>query len=207
MQIRILALIFAIGMAGNSALAAGGYVGGQVGLSIVADSSIDDGSGIPQEATFSPGFSIVGSAGYATSANVRVEGELGYLRNNADQFKIAGLSFGADGSASVFSAMLNVFYDIPVGDWVPYVGGGIGVARVSINDFKVLGIPLADDSDTVFAWQVGGGVGYKIDPAWTVVLDYRYFSTTDPDFVDLGGAPFSAEIDIHMIRVGTIYRF
>jgi hypothetical protein len=39
----------------------------------------------------------------------------------------------------------------------PYVGAGIDIAEASMNDAGVLDITLADDDDTVFAYQLAAG--------------------------------------------------
>ena len=39
-----------------------------------------------------------------------------------------------------------------------------------------------DADDTVFAWQVGAGIGYALTPQLTFDLKYRYFATSDPEF-------------------------
>ena len=51
----------------------------------------------------------------------------------------------------------------------------------------------ADDDDTVFAYQLGAGLGYEINPNLTISLDYRFFATVDPDFTSRAGIEFSTE--------------
>lgn len=99
--------------------------------------------------------------------------------------------------------MVNGYYDFDIESaFTPYVGGGIGIANVSINDLAVLGIPLADDDDTVFAYQFGAGVGYEISPTLTLTADYRYFATADGEFTDAGGFLFDAEYSNSTFLVG-----
>ena len=110
--------------------------------------------------------------------------------------------------------MGNVYYDFDLGlDWKPYVGGGLGVASISLESKSTAsGRTLADDKDTVFAYQAGGGVGYEFatsaDHAITVSLDWRYFRTADPTFKGaVTGAEFDAEIGGHEISLGLRYGF
>ena len=115
-----------------------------------------------------------------------------------------------DGDVSAFTLMANLYYDIDADSgWKPYVGGGVGLSRLSISSrSRATGVTLADDEDTVFAYKVGAGIGYDIDvndetsgerPV-TVSLDYRYFGTEDPTFRgSVTGTKFDTEQEGHYI--------
>jgi opacity protein-like surface antigen len=207
------ALIAGVTLAASVADAAEGwYVSGQPGGSFLSDAALDDPTGIlvalGTEVEFEPGFSVAGSVGYGFDIGVRVETEVNYAKNDIDQFEILGLSLDADGDVSVIGFMAKAFYDLDTGGpWKPYAGGGVGAATISVNDAAILGIAFADDGDTVFAWQVGGGVGYEVAPVWILSLDYRFFATADPDFNAVGGGPFSSEYESHWVSVGMRYTF
>src|SRR5689334_4766162 len=81
----------------------------------------------------------------------------------------------------------NAYVDL--GTWwcmTPFIGAGIGGARVSIAGFTdqgianngggaLPGLALADDvSKWNFAWALHAGVAYKVTPNFTVELAYRY---------------------------------
>ena len=118
-----------------------------------------------------------------------------------------------DGAFSMLAFMVNADYDFDTGSrWVPYVGGGLGVATISLDTKTASGRSLTDDSDTVFAYQVGAGIGYEFPleegRSITVSLDYRYFGTQTPTFTgDLTGTEFDATINGHDIGIGIIYGF
>ena len=117
------------------------------------------------------------------------------------------------GDFSMVAFMGNMDYDFDTGSrWVPYVGGGLGVAIISIDTENAQGISLSDDSDTVFAYQVGAGIGYEFPleegRSVTVSLDWRYFGTQDPTFKgDVSGGDFDVGISGHDIGIGLIYGF
>ena len=118
------------------------------------------------------------------------------------------------GDFSMLAFMANVDYDFDTGSrWVPYIGGGLGVATISIDtETPSLGTSLADDSDTVFAYQVGAGIGYEFPleegRSVTVSLDWRFFGTQDPTFKgDVTGGEFDVGISGHDIGIGLIYGF
>ena len=118
-----------------------------------------------------------------------------------------------NGNFSMLAFMANVDYDFDTGSrWVPYVGGGLGVATISIDTEDVNGNSFADDSDTVFAYQVGAGLGYEFPleegRSVTVSLDWRYFATQDPTFKgDLTGTEFDVGISGHDVGMSVIYGF
>ena len=117
------------------------------------------------------------------------------------------------GDFSMLAFMANVDYDFDTGSrWVPYVGGGLGVATISVDTETDTGRPTADSSDIVFAYQVGAGLGYEFPleqgRSITVSLDWRYFATQDPTFTGrVTGGQFDVGISGHDIGIGVIYGF
>jgi opacity protein-like surface antigen len=88
--------------------------------------------------------------------------------------------------------LANAYADL--GTWwciTPFVGVGIGGARVSINNFTDQGIanngggalPGLAFGDNVskwnFAWAVHAGLAYQVSPNFTVELAYRYLDMGD----------------------------
>ena len=262
-------LAFALVSFGVSARAADGpYVGVGGGLSLLNDSDVTAparGPYPPLNATASldTGFVVKGTAGYALTNGFRIEGEIGYRKNNLDNMKVkspgslvelaaprvadavnivagrrvypnpdtttyanlfpphqmvaqnvATGTQSLSGDISALTFMGNVYYDFDLGSgWKPYVGGGLGMASISLESKSATdGRALADDKDTVFAYQAGGGVGYEFatseDHTITVSLDWRYFRTADPTFKGaVTGAEFDTEIGGHEISLGLRYGF
>jgi opacity protein-like surface antigen len=81
----------------------------------------------------------------------------------------------------------NAYVDL--GTWwcmTPFIGAGIGGARVAINNFTDQGLanngfgaqPGLAFGDNIakwnFAWALHAGVAYKVTPGFTVELAYRY---------------------------------
>jgi opacity protein-like surface antigen len=87
----------------------------------------------------------------------------------------------------------NAYVDL--GTWwcmTPFIGAGVGGARVSIANFTDQGIALngvgpalsglatgADVSKWNLAWALHAGVAYKVTPNFTVELAYRYLDMGD----------------------------
>jgi OmpA-OmpF porin, OOP family len=153
---------------------------------------------------------------------VRVEGEIGYRRTGLDRLSInnnAGLgaasgmaplagSTTASGHNTAISAMLNAYYDYDTGSaWRPYIDAGIGAARLTLKNVAASGVPVVDAFDTVFAYQLGLGIGYEVTKSLTLALDYRYFTTLDPTFKDAAGSSFNSEFTSHNLSLGIRYRF
>jgi opacity protein-like surface antigen len=150
----------------------------------------------------------VGASGGAFG-NFRVEAEAVYNTNDVSTVSALGVSLGGSGDVSTLGFMVNGYYDFETNSkWTPYIGGGIGGANVSLNNLSVVGILIADDDTTVFAYQAKVGVAYEFSPAWEGTLGYRFFGTEDADFVDSGGSPFSTDgTRAHIVEVGFRFRF
>ena len=127
-----------------------------------------------------------GAAAPVKYGQIRGEVELGWnddaKDSNSFAFKVKDTynhKFATE--LSVYSAMLNVYYDIDTGTKLtPYVGGGIGMARLK-NKTRVTGTTPAGDldlgsseSENNFAWNIGAGVAYAVNDKVSVDAGYRY---------------------------------
>ncbi len=124
-----------------------------------------------------------------------------------------GLSGSVPGEVQSASFMYNIWVDIDTKTpFLPYIGGGIGVSSIWIDDVKLsdpeLVVTLVDDQDTVFAYQLGAGLGYRLTPWLMLSLDYRWFETIDPEFeFELTGNDFESEFRTHNVGVSLRYQF
>lgn len=68
----------------------------------------------------------------------------------------------------------------------------------------------AFDTDTQFAYQGIAGLAYELDRHWSVGLEYRFFGTQDPSFIDHpGGTRIWTETvyHAHEMLFGMTYNF
>jgi opacity protein-like surface antigen len=93
---------------------------------------------------------------------------------------------------SEWVGLANVYIDL--GTWwhvTPFVGAGVGFARNTIENFRdvaqqVGGVAYADSATKWnFAWAAHAGLAYKVNPAFTVELAYRYIDLGDAVSGDL----------------------
>ncbi|MEQ8193965.1 MAG: outer membrane beta-barrel protein [Rhodospirillales bacterium] len=174
-------------------------------------------SGLSVENTFDAGPVVIGAIGRKFKNGFRFEGELSYRQNDIDKFTSVnaggttislGSGLSGDGDVSSFGFMLNGAYDFMAGKkWSPFIMAGIGGAHLSINDASVAGVALADDSTTVFAYQVGTGINYNFNDKIALGISYRYFGTADPSFSDSTGAEFESEYSSHSVLAGLTFSF
>jgi len=160
------------------------YVSGNAGVSTLMDSDTK-WDGDLGESTFNDGHVFTGAVGH-TWGLFRVEGELSYRKNDWVVFIEEGLAYATEGDFSSLSFMANVWRDFNTGtNYVPFVGGGIGISTMNMEITKIENSPLSYDiSDTVFAYQLGAGIGYKLTPKATINLSYRLFGTSEVELVD-----------------------
>lgn len=215
----------AVAVAAPTAHAAEGdwYVSAFGGGTLLEDAH-NRGNGNPLEfdSSTKTGYGYRAAIGVYRVPQVRVEGEIGYRRASLDKLSInndAGLgaaagmaplagSASASGHTTAISAMLNAYYDYDTGSaWRPYIDAGIGAARLTLKNVAASGVPVVDAFDTVFAYQLGLGIGYELTKSLTVAVDYRYFTTLDPTFKDAAGNSFNSEFTSHNLSLGIRYRF
>lgn len=73
-------------------------------------------------------------------------------------------------------------------------------------------VPDLSGTDTVFAYKVGGGLGYELTNHVTLQVSYRFFQTAQLEFNGrnaINGATVKATTDMqgHLFEVGVRYRF
>lgn len=162
-------------------------------------------------ARYKPGFVGGLNGGYAFLNGLRPELELDHRQNGFKELE--GTRHGVAGFQRADSAMLNLWYDWkrPQGLFRtvhPYVGGGIGVANVAFRHPALLGMQGNSDSDTVFAYQGGAGVGLDLTPRLTASLDYRYLRTASVGAnIDIFDPPFHTPYSSNAAMAGLRYSF
>jgi outer membrane protein OmpA-like peptidoglycan-associated protein len=144
------------------------------------------------------------SLGWAYGNGLRSEVELGYRRNDLNS--LSGTVAGS-GDASSWRSLINVYYDFKTETpFTPYLGAGIGAARVSL-EANPFGASRLHDSDSAFAYQGIAGVGYRLNDRTEVFADYRYFATTSLDFTTAAGTSVDADYGNHTLMVGLRFGF
>ncbi len=218
----------------------GWYVSGSAGAEVVEDSDFESTSGVDVrkgESTFDPGHRLSGAFGYGWN-NIRAEGEISWRRIEMDSieydhFTARGTplpgalvdsinnSVSADGTGTMLVLMANAWYDLDTGtDWAPYIGGGLGMAKVKFDvDVSLTIPPLApgaspisrsisgDDADWVFAYQIGAGIGYRLSDSVVIQSGYRFMRTSDLELKWDDGSTVESKVEAHGFEVGVRYRF
>lgn len=172
---------------------------------------------------FETGFSQHASLGYGLGDRFRVEVE-GARREN----KLEPSVSLASGDVTATSAMVNGIVDFnPKGRIQPYVGAGIGYARLEAKaesrSRRVFTPPpcpepvqervrTIDDSDSGVAVQLLAGVGVKLTERATLDLGYRYFETPGLEFTAARRGKtktdrFSADYAHQTATIGLRWRF
>lgn len=112
---------------------------------------------------------------------------------------------GASGSGDVdaLSVIANVFYDIDIGSkFEPYVGAGLGLARVSADGASPISTTTIDDDDFGYALQAAAGVAYPLNERLKLTVDYRFLSVQDLDYTTASGVGVEADYNDHAVFVG-----
>ncbi|TAH36149.1 MAG: porin family protein [Alphaproteobacteria bacterium] len=191
--------VIPVARAADNAVKPGLY--GSLGLSHVTlrDSDFSDGTdSVTVESD--GGYGIMAALGYRFTNNLRAEGEIAYRHNDLDN--VEGIDLNGD--AKAWSFMANGYYDFNTGGVQPYLGAGIGVARVSQDStFTVGGFTYdSEGSDTVLAYQAIVGVAVPVATDTNIGVEYRYFGTQNPE--DEG---VEAEYGTHNIGVRLNHSF
>jgi len=184
------------------------YIGGFVSYAMPSDSDITDSTLVtPGDSTilgYNRGVGVSFDLGYKMGIG-RIEGELAYQSNGVDRYRSPLGSADATGRLNQSSALLNGYLDFPTGTSItPYIGAGVGVAQVQLEDFNISGsgVPNSSSTDTVNVFQVSLGGASRVNEHFDLDFRYRYAVTSDPSFdnakLDLSG---------YLLTFGVRYKF
>ena len=199
---KLLLTAMIAGMSAAPALATP-YVSGSVGLGFAGNSSFSlTGVGeVNDVLKWKSGIPFGAAVGIKQDA-FRVEAALGYQTHDIDKVLTAPGVYeapgGTDNSLSVLTYMVNGYYDINKSSVSPYVMVGLG--GVSLK-------PEGDTSKSVFAWQVGAGVGVKAAKDLTVDLGFRYLKPGSLEGQDNDGHSGKFSLSYTNILAGVRYDF
>ncbi len=201
-------LVFGVQLAGGPAAAQEArrhYVSGFGGMNILMNPDVSAAGMSVGEGEFDQGFAFGGAVGLRFLDDFRAELEASYRQNDIDRLFTAS----GGGDATSLALMANSYYDFP--DLFgsrrtpvrPYLGGGIGVARVAWNDVSVGATQITDDDEYIVAFQALAGVGIGVSDSVTLTVDYRFFATPDVELDRTSGSsPFQMENLNHTVTVG-----
>jgi opacity protein-like surface antigen len=219
MNSRLLASAAVAGLlAAAPAQAEGLYIGAFGGVNFVDEATgsadVPGGGGVSYTVDVENdiGWAAGGAIGYGFDFGLRAEAEVAYRWNDLDRASLGPVAVDLEGDTTALSIMGNLWFDIPLTGRVrPFLGGGIGMAQVSLNDVEVAvapGTTFVDDSDWVFAYQLGGGVAFQVAPGVDLTAEYRYFGTDDPEYeLEAVAADAEYEYSSHSVLFGLRYSF
>jgi opacity protein-like surface antigen len=125
----------------------------------------------PQDQSFGVEYDTGFTAGAALGkkfGNYRAEIEGIYEESDTD---------GGAGKTEFSGAMVNGYYDFKNSSFfTPYVGVGAGYGHLRYHS-DVAGVNSV--SEDTLAYQGIAGVGYELNPCWTLTGEYRYVGTTE----------------------------
>jgi opacity protein-like surface antigen len=180
--IVMLVSVLSLGVVSNCF--AGSYFAGNLSFVSVADADVNDpdlaAAGlVGVEISFDSGIGFSLAAGSETDI-LRYEGEFSYRKNDMDEISCSNCvpsSLPINGEVESMSLMANIYKDIDTNSAVtPFIGLGLGFSKF---DAEIEG---DSEDDTVFAYQLILGTGFKVNDTTNIDVSYRYFASADLDF-------------------------
>jgi opacity protein-like surface antigen len=215
----------------------GWYIRGDIGMTNQAVSALDNALYATAtdlriiDKNFESGMLFGIGVGYKWNSWLRFDvtgeyrGETGF--HGMDTYSLAGddrfNNYTAKKSEWLF--MANIYADL--GTWggvTPFLGAGIGIARIGIHSFRDAGIaagaPTLAFAESDYKWNIAyafhAGLAYEVTKNFTVELAYRYVYLGDGqsgDIIAFDGTNtirnpmYFNGIDSHDLKLGVRYLF
>lgn len=185
----------------------GGFYGSfHGGMNWFTDTTADFVGG-PGTFSTNNGYRIGGALGYDFNQNFGLEAEISHAHANVSGLDISGSPAPVSGSAGVTTVMGNAILGTQFGAWRPYVGAGVGAARVGLN-VDTGGGTGANDSDWTWAAQAFAGVDYNFSQNMSLGARYRYQYIGGSHYSDFDGDPVSIDhVSSHSLEAVLKMRF
>jgi outer membrane protein OmpA-like peptidoglycan-associated protein len=145
--------------------------------------------------------------GHYLGSSWRTELELSYRTNDIEASRttsfLGTFPVPMSGEASSFSQMLNLIYDVPIGEtFMLSLGGGVGGALANVEiagttaGFGLVTNTLSiDDDDYAFAWQAIAGLSVNLSDTMQIFAEYRFHNVQDISAVgSVSGTAFTAQL-------------
>jgi opacity protein-like surface antigen len=128
-------------------------------------------NGFSATSIWKPGWGFAAALGYKFDFGLRAEAEYSYRDEEVKAFN-ANPWYGRQWDDS---AMANLIYELNTGTaFMPYVGGGVGLAHISWGEnFRATGPIVYDGTEVRFTWQGIVGIAYAVTPRLTLTVDGR----------------------------------
>jgi len=204
----LLVLAGAVGAAQHQGFYTGFYYGAAVDKEVTAKDDLGRytlDTDLPEN--------LVGSLGYdlpPDSLLGRGRIELTYFQQKSsfDQAHFSDGSFSAAGDLQVQSLMLSSYVVYPTNSYFSlYLGGGIGAAKIKVDQLIIDQLLLLDGSKTELAGQLGAGVQLQLTSWLRADLGYRYFLSKNPEFKDSAGRKLTLDVNRHNALLGLVVLF
>lgn len=118
-------------------------------------------------------------------------------------------------------ALVNAYVDLgTLGPLTPYLGAGIGVARLTAGSYSSTPVPaaallgettvvptLTGTTKWTLAWAGMAGVTVDVTPQTKIDLGYRYLHMGALRFADTAGGAYRTTVAAHELRLGLRYMF
>ena len=180
---------------------------------------------LSSDLSLEPGFGLLLALGYGAKVGVRGEVELGFRNTEFDKLGDAVIEgpdfrttykgdFPVDGEVTAISLMANGIYTFEAGRIKPFVGVGVGFARLD-GTLEAQAVPVVEDGEefnvkferesrntVAFAYQGMAGVIYPMSERSEARVGYRYFATAKGKFDDV-----EAVYRTHNLEAGILFRF
>jgi opacity protein-like surface antigen len=160
------------------------YLSGGVGYAKADDVSGTDSSGaVPITVHTEGGNGHTGQVAIGRHfGSLRGELELGGVWGHYGDVTVNGTKFDASSDVHSYALVANAFYDVSAfGNVKPYIGGGVGKVRSTVDSFKLGGqaVHTSSDSatDNVFIAEIG--IAFPVTPRLAVVPSVRYVRVND----------------------------
>jgi opacity protein-like surface antigen len=195
----LLGFVLAPGSARAQTFDGGPYVGVSAGLILFQDIDADIGA-IDANVEFAPGYDVALQLGYRFSV-VRAELEVEYAKAKLDSLEAGGTSVDPDLDLSILRGTAGLYLDftlLPL--FTPYMGGGVGVARIDGDTSVVNGVTVEIEDDTHLTAH--GEVGLALDflPFVSIVPAYRFI------WIDSGEGSID-DTTAHLVKLGARLEF
>ena len=175
------------------------YLKGYAGIGMAMDSDIDNmpNHGGTAKASYDGGFAGALAAGYDFAGSLRTDVEYLWQKNDLNTLAYENqIGNFPEGDFKTQAFMFNGFLDAATGSaWTPYVGAGIGWAKLDLNTPAVGN----SDYDDTFAYQFMGGVGYAMTDQLNLDFQYRFLGTGD---ASVNSADYSLTSNNLMLGLG-----